>query len=120
MLVTLEVSTPPSRMEKIYGALLTTRGQLTLTEAARLVYLSPSTFSHQFTKHAGKSFRAVRVEIKLQVAATLLQQTNLSIPEIARTPWVLRKVQVGTVLQAALWDYAYRVPQRTPPLGNVP
>ncbi len=84
MQVILEVSTPPPRMEKIYGALLTTRGQLTLTEAARLVYLSPSTFSHQFTKHAGKSFRVVRVEIKLQVAATLLQQTNLSIPEIAR------------------------------------
>ena len=84
MQVILEVSTPPSRMEKIYRALLTTRGQLTQTEAARLVYLSPSTFSHQFTKHAGKSFRAVRVEIKLQVAATLLQQTNLSIPDIAR------------------------------------
>ncbi len=84
MQVILEVCTPPPRMEKIYGALLTARGQLTLTEAARLVYLSPSTFSHQFTKHTGKSFRAVRLEIKLQVAATLLQQTNLSIPEIAR------------------------------------
>ena len=84
MQVILEVSTPPSRMEKIYRALLTTRGQLTQTEAARLVYLSPSTLSHQFTKHAGKSFRAVRVEIKLQVATKLLQQTNLSIPEIAR------------------------------------
>src|SRR5437773_1643742 len=83
MQVILEVSTPPSRMEKIYLALLTTRGQLTQTEAARLVYLSPSTFSHQFTKHAGKSFRTVRVEIKLQIAATLLQQTNLGIPEIA-------------------------------------
>ena len=84
MQVILEVSTPPPRMDKIYRALLTTRGQLTQPEAARLIYLSPSTFSHQFTKHAGKSFRAVRVEIKLQVAATLLQQTNLSIPEIAR------------------------------------
>ena len=84
MQVILEISPPPPRMEKIYRALLTTRGQLTQPEAARLVYLSPSAFSHQFTKHAGKSFRAVRVEIKLQVAAKLLQQTNLSIPEIAR------------------------------------
>ena len=84
MQVILEISTPPSRMEQIYRALLTTRGQLTQTEAARLVYLSPSTFSHQFTKHAGKSFRAARLEIKLQVAATLFQQTNLSIPEVAR------------------------------------
>ena len=84
MQVVLEVSTPPSRMEKIYRALLTTRGQLTQIEAARLAYLSPSAFSHLFTKHVGKSFRAVRVEIKLQVAATLLQETNLGIPEIAR------------------------------------
>ncbi len=83
MQIILEVSTPPSRMEKIYRALLTTRGQLTQPEAARLVYLSPSAFSHLFTKHSGKSFRAVRVEIKLQIAATLLQQTDLSIPEIA-------------------------------------
>jgi len=83
MQVILEVPTPPSRMGKIYRALLTTHGQLTQTEAARLVYLSPSTLSHQFTKHAGKSFRAVRVEMKMQVAATLLQETNLSIPEIA-------------------------------------
>ena len=84
MQVILEISPPPPRMEKIYRALLTTRGQLTQPEAAQMVYLSPSTFSHQFAKHAGKSFRVVRVEIKLQVAATLLQETDLSIPEIAR------------------------------------
>ena len=84
MQVILEISPPPPRMEKIYRALLTTRGQLTQAEAAQMVYLSPSTFSHQFAKHAGKSFRVVRVEIKLQVAATLLQETDLSIPEIAR------------------------------------
>ncbi len=83
MHITLEVPDPPAPMAAIYDALVSGHGQLTLLEAAKLVKLSPNAFSRQFNKCTGSSFRITRLEIRLTLGAALLQQTILTIPDIA-------------------------------------
>ena len=57
---------------------------ITMEEAAREVYLSPSRLSHLFKKECGTSFSSYLLEIRIRQARELLDQTDLSIYEIAR------------------------------------
>lgn len=57
---------------------------ITILDAAREVYLSPSRLSHLFKKECGTSFSSHLLEIRIRQARKLLDQTDLSIYEIAR------------------------------------
>lgn len=57
--------------------------RLTLPEAARLANLSPDHFSRLFTSYVGTSFRQYGVDVRLERARHLLEETTLTVGEIA-------------------------------------
>ena len=54
-----------------------------LHDAAQLVYLEDSYFCRQFKKHTGFGFQEYLTQLRLQTAANLLMETDLSVNEIA-------------------------------------
>jgi AraC-like DNA-binding protein len=58
-------------------------GQLSLDEAARLVHMSPSTFSRFFFRTSGKHFTAYVNELRIGSACRLLIETDQGISQIA-------------------------------------
>ena len=70
-------------MERVLDALRLHRGQLTETEAARLIGISPSWFRHDFKRQTRISFREARLHAKLAHGAELLKSTTLTITEIS-------------------------------------
>ena len=73
----------PNLLARVLDALHAQRGQLTETEAAQLVGVSPSWFRHDFKRQASMSFRTARLQVKLAHGAHLLSTTRLSIAEVA-------------------------------------
>jgi AraC-like DNA-binding protein len=73
------------RIEQVTAYL---RGQLdrrvSLAEAAALAGLAPGYFSRLFTQATGMSFRAFVLQARLQRARTLLDETTMSIGQIAQ------------------------------------
>lgn len=56
---------------------------ITMNQICRLCSMSPSTFSHKFKKHTGKTLVAYRNQIRIEQAAILLTETNNKIIDIA-------------------------------------
>jgi len=56
---------------------------LSLYEAAKLCYLSPSYFSRLFIKETGESYTTYTSQLKIKWAKELLEKTELSITQIS-------------------------------------
>ena len=59
------------------------RGRVSLIEAARMVYLSPSRLSHLFRATCGIDFSSYLIRLRLEMARDLLANSMLSIGEVA-------------------------------------
>jgi AraC family transcriptional regulator of arabinose operon len=58
--------------------------RLSLEEAARMAQLSPGYFSRLFGQETGKSFREYTLEARLERSEYLLEETDMTISEVAR------------------------------------
>lgn len=72
-----------SIMEKIENQIKETRGNISLTECAETLGVHPTYIWKVLKMEEGKSFSEYLEEYKLEEAKRLLQQTNLSVAEIA-------------------------------------
>jgi transcriptional regulator GlxA family with amidase domain len=79
----LQVRVRAPAVQRIYERLVQTHGQLSAKEAAGLMRLSESQFSSRFRSLTGVTFRQARTLIKVGLGAQLLEQSDLSIGEIA-------------------------------------
>lgn len=59
--------------------------RLSLSEAAALANLSPDHFSRLFKAHVGASFRTYSLDVRLDRARHLLEETTLTVSEIAQS-----------------------------------
>lgn len=59
--------------------------RLSLPEAAELANLSPDHFSRLFKSHVGASFRQYSLDVRLDRARHLLEETTLTVSEIAQS-----------------------------------
>jgi len=57
--------------------------RLSLEEAARLAGLSPSYFSRAFSRQTGESFRRFQLQVRMERAHQLLQETGMSVGDVA-------------------------------------
>ena len=59
------------------------RGPISVEEVAKIVHLTPNYFSEYFRKQTGVKFSSYVQKMRLEFAASLLQQTDLSIKQVA-------------------------------------
>jgi AraC-like DNA-binding protein len=67
----------------VFQGVIERRGCLARAQGAALANVSPSWFSHEFTRLFGMSFRVAQVRIKIQLAALFLVSTRCRVSEIA-------------------------------------
>jgi transcriptional regulator GlxA family with amidase domain len=83
MRVTIEIQGCPSVLESVFKAMIKTKGNLSVVAAAKMLFLSADRFRHKFKELSGVSYRAACLNIKLDIAKTLLETTTWSVAEIA-------------------------------------
>ena len=73
-----------SRLEKVIDEIRQNpHARMTLDEAANLASLSPGYFSRIFRKETGTSFREFLLQVRMERARALLEETDMSVTEIA-------------------------------------
>ena len=77
------IESPPAPLKRVLTALQETKGQLTESDAASLLFQSSSGFRHLFKKLTGVTYQEVRLCIKLRYAADLLRSTDFTIIEVS-------------------------------------
>lgn len=83
MRVTIVLEVPDSHLDRVVHAVAQTEGRLRRDDAARLAHMSASTFTRDFKRTFGLTFRQFQLETRLRVAAHLLRETSLRISQIA-------------------------------------
>ena len=71
-------------MNSVFSALTKSQGRLSETDAAGLLFLSPRGFRRVFLETQGKSYRSVRLHMRMQIAEKLVRETNESIESISQ------------------------------------